>query len=278
MFLNEQLLISKVLLSYCKKEKYADEEFILKILKIIISSRKNKEYVKNIEIGKEIQNGGVAYYDFFNKELLVTLTPQKKDVYEYNLKILYFILHELEHVEQYKISRNSDNSMKKTLLSESLFPNLLKEKIQNFDFKHATPEETFKLSAQIEYATIRGEMYSKLYEFLPAERMAEIDSFKYILDIIDRCKCDGIKEQKEEYEKGYAIRELMGYREKNGIIECPTYTFYSQINNINNNEELFEKIISALDKNSKSMSLEERLYHGLPIDSKEYVYTLGKII
>lgn len=47
--LNEQLLISKVLLSYCKKEKYADEEFVLKILKIIISSRKNKEYKKLCE-------------------------------------------------------------------------------------------------------------------------------------------------------------------------------------------------------------------------------------
>ena len=276
MFGVENLLISKILLSYCQNEKYADEEFIEKILKIIINSRKYKNYVDKILVddGKDGESG---YYNYLTKELFFRLSPRNVDVYKYNLMMLHCILHECEHIGQYKICEKKDDSLRKTLLLESFYDTLLCKKMQNFDFEKASLSDIEKIKGNMSYAELRRQIYPNIYGFLPSERMAEIDSFEKILTSLDKIKLDGLRTEKSSYQKGYNIRKLLGYSQEKGEVKCPTFKLYNELNNICCNNELLDEVVHNLNKVSNEMDLDTRLYYGLPIHIEEYKSVLRKI-
>lgn len=278
MFFNEQIKISRILNNYCKNNRYADEKFINFIVEIILKLRRNKGYVNNLTFGDGMENGNVAFYNYMSKELSFVLPEQNMDVIDYNLMVLHFILHECEHITHHKLCNNNDKSLRGYLLRESMADTLFCVETERLNFTKLTPEQMLNITVKMEYFEKRRSIYPKIYEFLPAERMAEIDSFERILNILEYCKFDKDKSQSFIYARGLNIIKLLGYSKKDNEIMCPTYSLYYELDKISPNQELLNKIIANLEKCSNNLDLDDRLYYGLPITDKEHEYVLKKII
>lgn len=273
----EQYQIYKILYSYCITNKYADEKFIYDIVNIIIKSRKYKDDINKVELIKETNDGEVASYNYLTKEMLFTLPSQDKEIVRYNLEILHYILHECEHVQQYKQCNDKNNSLKKALLEESLHDTIFLTEIDKLDYSKLTEKELININKKANYCMLRYSIYHTIYKYLPSERMAEIDSFKYILNLLKNEKNPELCREKENYEKGYIIRELMGYKKENDKIVCPTFSMYQEFNKLLKNHELLNEIITSLSKYSENIDLDERIYLGLPITTEEFNSKLKKI-
>lgn len=115
------------------------------------------------------------------------------------------ILHELEHIVQYKTVLTSNDSIEKTLLSS--------------DLSKAKTEEEKKLLRKLE---------KKYYKFEPAERLAQINSYKTLLNALSLRKNE--IERLYELEKNLLISEtLNAYSEAKKLGGCPSFVYLNGI-------------------------------------------------
>ena len=159
------------------------------------------------------------------------------------------ILHELEHIVQYKTVLTSNDSIEKTLLSPSFSKTKSKEELK-----------------------ILEELTKKFYMFKPAERLAQINSYKTLLNALSLRKNE--IERLYELEKNLLISEtLNAYPEAKKLGGCPSFVYLNGIERKDIWESLpfyDEEKERLLENVTKEYSLEKRLTLGLPITSKEY--------
>ena len=159
------------------------------------------------------------------------------------------ILHELEHIVQYKTVLTSNDSIEKTLLSS--------------DLSKAKTEEEKKLLRKLE---------KKYYKFEPAERLAQINSYKTLLNALSLRKNE--IERLYELEKNLLISEtLNAHPEAKKLGGCPSFVYLNGVGRKDIWESLpfyDEEKEKLLENVTKEYSLEKRLTLGLPITSKEY--------
>ncbi len=159
------------------------------------------------------------------------------------------ILHELEHIVQYKTVLTSNDSIEKTLLSS--------------DLSKAKTEEEKKLLRKLE---------KKYYKFEPAERLAQINSYKTLLNTLNLRKNE--IERLYELEKNLLISEtLNAHPEAKKLGGCPSFVYLNGVGRKDIWESLpfyDEEKEKLLENVTKEYSLEKRLTLGLPITSKEY--------
>ena len=159
------------------------------------------------------------------------------------------ILHELEHIVQYKTVLTSNDSIEKRLLSS--------------DLSKAKTEEEKKLLRKLE---------KKYYKFEPAERLAQINSYKTLLNALSLRKNE--IERLYELEKNLLISEtLNAHPEAKKLGGCPSFVYLNGVGRKNIWESLpfyDEEKEKLLENVTKEYSLEKRLTLGLPITSKEY--------
>lgn len=203
-----------------------------------------------------------AYYSASDKKIMINLCTmldrlddmskyyelKKDDYYTYiNIRIIQFLLHEIEHAKQEKLIKSNDNSMENILLSCS------------------------KLNMQLwELMKDGAKMYHDTYIYNPSERMAEIKSYKKILPYLRLLsKKVNIDKAVNAIKREYIIENLYGYIE--GM--CPTEIYLTKTN--------FETIWMEMvfydsnkdimyDNIKKEYNLEKRLLLGLPINNNEF--------
>jgi len=221
-------------------EKYedvpADFKFVKDILLILRNHYHAEEYLKKILVyryislsNKKRKFGGL--YDSYDKAIYIDISPYDNfDIsqLEKNIGILVLILHEFTHAMQYK-DRGKNNFENKLLA------------ISNY-----TSMET---------------KYSDLHDYIPIERLANIQATTWCINILSK---DPLKYQYEIFKKKKLLYHyiLGGYEVNDNTLSSSLETILKEINQYDNNKSLIDY--------GKQLSFSERLLYGLPISMDEY--------
>lgn len=259
---------------YFENEQCFDKKIIYDMIELIIKSRKYNSLIDDINISDQSDEKGISgSYSPVEKNLNIVLPNNKNDFFDYNTTILHILLHELEHVGQHKKCLESKiNNLEIDLLSKCFkandFLETIQKRLHNNEIK---TEEYITIIQQMEFYQMYSEIVNKgCYELLPSERQAEINSFKYLIELLKRVRNEQNNEKIEMISTNYLLRKIMGYKEDNGKIVAPTYELYKIILQFMNQSEHESYYFKTFDSLSKNMTLDQRLYYGLNISTEEY--------
>lgn len=209
-----------------------------------------------------INNPFYAYYSADEKKIVLNLDMMIdgfKDICDYyelknneyygyiNIRILQFVLHEIEHAKQEKKLKSYTNNLEMLLLSCS------------------------KLNMEL-WELIEGgyKKYNETYIYNPSERMAEIRSYKKILSFIELINKDSkIDKTFNILKREYIIENLNGYLTD----MCPSeiYLVKTELDNIWKSMSFYDDDRNIMnEKAKKEYNIGKRLFLGLPIDNEEF--------
>lgn len=275
--------LGNILMDSINNDVKFDDKTIINIVKCISEIRGYKDYVESIKIDKKDYaiDEAAGGYNRADKELIIYVVDYSDDVGLNNLKIIQTILHELEHVEQFKICEAKDEcSIKKQILSDFTKYASLYVKYKNIDFSNMGVEESKNILDIIEYYSVIEQSKKELYDFLPTERMAEIDSYKKVLELIKSEQA--LHDYYDMFKSTYDMENISGYIKQEEKIISPLYFIYGYL--LSKNEKKFEErllkkgTLSKISDISLNMNLKERLYYGFQISAIEYDDLVNRII
>ncbi|MBP3461133.1 MAG: hypothetical protein J6K21_01820 [Bacilli bacterium] len=269
----ELLKIRSILERKMKNEQYLDEKSIYDIIEIIIKQRKFKSMIDNINLLNEKSNGNIGSYSPVDKNLNIVLPSELNDYYDYNTTIMHVLLHEFEHVDQHKKCLDKKNKNFEVDLLDTCFKsnNYLENLMKRLNNNNIPKEEYISIIEQLKFYQMYSEIVNKdCYELLPSERQAEINSFKYLIELMKRINDEKYKEKNEIIKVNYLLRNLMGYKINGKDIIAPTYELYRIILDFMNQSELTGRFYDNFKRIEEDMDLEQRLYYGFNISLEEY--------
>ena len=253
----------ELLLHYSLNDKIGDE-YIERIVAIVVKYRKLERYVKGIEyvklsslfkdnitLGSYITqtnkididlNAVKAYIDIYD-DLFHQYSKKEKQIFK-GILIMQKVLHELEHANQKKLTKdkNYKNSTEVKLLSYAFLADKDREK------------------------------YIEFYDFNPVERMAEDNSFIICLNIINQ-KNDELNKVLLYMMKHRLDILSHAYKKMSDYNYCPTELYlksncldqvWKDFNFYNSNSKLLRE--NVMNK----YNLNQRLHLGLYLTEKEY--------
>lgn len=100
-------------------------------------------------------------------------------IYYTNIYVMHVILHEIDHVIQFKNSKNKSNLTEEIMYLTNNVSKIINSRLLSQDL---TDEELIKKVKKIE------SIFSNMWEYAPHERLAEYNSYKKILEITDEIK------------------------------------------------------------------------------------------
>lgn len=276
--------VYQIFLEFSKNNKIFDKESILKIINIIKERYELNNYLLEINIQDKnpYHELGLssANYDMYNYDLNIYMLDLqeyiKNKFYSYglifteeeypyfkNIIILYVLFHELEHVIQVKLMKESNNTTSNILrmtedigiYEDSFIENLYKSGLKEKEIK--------------EFYNKRQILYAQNYRDCPMERFADINAcikLKYIVDLNGNLL--NIKDFLQTMIYYYMIRSYsdkpsptISYLNNTGNSrKLKEFTWYNE-----NNEICFENC-------EKQFSLNDRICFGFPISREEYSF------
>ena len=251
-----ELELLKIIFDYTKQRKFIDRNFLDKFIEIVVNHKKLDNYVGTIIISDEINNRNVlASYNYLLKCIkvnyysVVEYLENFENRYCYfsdienlflkNLEIVQLLLHELEHANQFNKCDNCNTYESKILRESKAFSN--------------------------------SDLYRSAYNFVPEERLANIISYKEVINILKYIR-DLVPNllNFENYKLlDYAISD---YLINDSNIMAPTI-YYFLIGNMNDSLKRLGLINSdGIIKGNieNEINFEKRLTYGLPISFYEF--------
>lgn len=286
-----ELEISKLIYDYSVNGKLADTKFIGKIIEIVVSKKSLNNYVRNVQFTNELEKKdylvACASYSTLSMEILVdyesiAIAMENRSYYDQlfhsleqimfrNLTIAQYILHELEHAFQNKQADNkSDNSIEAKLVNASL---VLEQAMKNPRVINALLKDESLAQDFIRYALQNRELYKQYYALNPIERLAQVNSFRTIVDTIEPIKKH--IPNLYEFEQASLVEEMLrGYTDawdQQGICPTQVYLVGTRQSNVWFELDFYDQNPSQLLKNaSKRYNLARRLSLGIPVSCYEY--------
>lgn len=229
-----------------------------------------KEYIDHFDLSSECSSigfddksigDGLASYSFNQRKVIFNLDLIKEFVfysakkynlkgYEYycyvNLKILEIILHEFEHIIQEKKSYLEPDNLEIELVSWC------------------------KTNMKLWELNNNKYIYDDTYKFNPCERLAELYSYKNILEIIKTFDND-VSRIVSLLDKELSYIQLRGYNYKRNVI-CPTENYFmcTGLEPIWYNMDFYSsKRDKMLQNVQNKYNFDERILFGLPISKEE---------
>lgn len=283
--------ILKLVYDYSVNGKLVDIKFVDKIIEIVVSAKSLNDYVHSVQFTNKLDKNdyeiACASYNFLNMNILIDyesiqIVMKNMSYYDQlfhtleqimfrNLKITQYILHELEHAFQNKqIDNKFDDSIEAKLANASF---VLEKAMKNQRFLTALDNGEISEGDFIGYILKNRELYKEYYQFNPIERLAQVNSFKTIVNSIEP-----IKEyipNLYEFKQASLIEEMLrGYKyswDLGGI--CPTqfYLIGTGKSKVWTEFDFYSQEASQLMKNvSNKYDLARRLSLGLPVSCDEY--------
>lgn len=260
--------ILRLIHHYSMNNKLVDEDFILKMMDIIVNKKELKKEIRNIDI-EEVSPAGNEYrinpatYDYKEKKVIAYLQDINRDiqlidkktpflnkiekVFAKNLEITRILLHEVEHANQHKKVDSNYHTLETDLLRIS--------------FKHSQENQN---------------MFHEKYIYAPSERIAEIDAAENIKKIITP-----LKESLPtlvEYENVFVLQKrIQGYERKIYGLEAPTCNFLFSFENLHSFDFYDQNYPKMIENISKKYTTPKILRLGLPIDYEEFANTEKKL-
>lgn len=263
----------RIVYDYSKKGKILDPNAIESIVDIVVRNRDLNDYVKRINfkkanplnkdnelmfMGYNFQNKQInVYCDSLNKFILLNNSLLYNGIYKLNFSLLQFILHELEHSNQHKVMDYNNNTLSKLLkiTSGGLFNNLdinvVKDKLLS---------EGFTMKQIITYYEHQKKQYDEYYDLCLAERLADINSNKDLIKILESEKSK-LFDVYIYFYYNWLSNYLRGYKYEMGVLTSPTISYVKKVSP------------SRLDKLKEvdvGSELENRLYYGYPVSELEF--------
>ncbi len=281
-----ELEILKLIYNYSAHGQLIDVKFIDKLVEIIIVKNNLQNYVRDVRFTDKLEkreNAVVcAAYSHFKRKILVDyvsiqlilenrchydqLFNSLEQIMFRNLTITQFILHELEHALQYQqFDNKNDDSLEAKLVKASFkYERILKDpRILNDMVKNEK-----EVKGVFNYLKT---LYRQFYDLNPTERLAQVKSFRLILDVLQAIK-KYIPNLYEFTEASLIEEMLKGYPESWEFGSCPTqvYLFGYHQNQVWYDLDFYDSDPDKLMENVSKYNLPERLSLGLPISIREY--------
>lgn len=286
-----ELEILELVFDYSIKGKLADNQFVDKIIEIVVKKRNLNDYVRDVIFTTEQEGSNdfrtTASYNHLTRRIRVNYKNIliNMEYFEYckelfnsleqimvrNFKIAQIILHELEHALQTNQADGKNGDSVELKLINASLRLALAIKNPNFLVAQGLDKEISLQEFRI-YCERERKLYEKYYDFNPAERMAEINSLNTIILSLEPIK--------------KAVFSLYGFEcivlfktmlnayqlsKKYGI--CPTQVYLEGTRRGNvwtefdfydaNSAQLFENVSAEYD-------FGKRISLGLPISQDEF--------
>lgn len=269
------------------KEIESNTAFLTSFLKIILKYEKLDDYIKKIAIKDSFI--WVSDYNWRSKSITVYKENLKNYLKSLNgwiqssfqkarfpyTELLTILLHECAHANHHKkIEDKNNNSLEKDILricyERSYYNRLLQDMIE----KNYPQQTIMKIKNKL---LRKQEIYNKFNVLAPEERLATLESYNRILDILELKRLEN-NEMIRHTELRVLQEVKKGYTKRNGSITSPTITYLKLID-----EEALSKLdwyhedsMICLKKLKKEYPLELRITYGLSIDEEEYQKTFYK--
>lgn len=252
--------IIKLIYDYSVNRKYAVQEFYDTILIIFLKYQQIDNYLKSIIIDNNIEDLGI--YNSKTKTIKINNIEvlnnsdneiellSLRDIDEFfliNIEVVITLLHELEHIHQNILIDNKVTTTYEKLIYYGLAFSNSKVLLNFFGTKYSKKE--------LEY------LYNLTYDYNPCERLADINSYKMINDIIFLEQSIN-RSIKRLLKYQYETTKTIGYRINNNIIESPSYLYFKKLNRL-------DIINSILSSSQENYTLEGTLKLGLTISPSE---------
>lgn len=242
--------------------KIIDNAFIYDLWKEYIIYNDLFNECSSINFVNKISGNSLACYSSCERKVLFNMDFIKKNVvlnaknyglkdYEFycyiNLKILEVILHEFEHIMQEKRSYSYFNDLETQLISWC------------------------KTNMELWAISKNKSIYNKTYKFNPCERLAELRSYKNILEIL-KVFCYDVNKIVNLLDNELSFYQLRGYRYKRDIV-CPTEIYFMNtgLESIWYNMDFYsldrKEMLKLVQDN---YNYEQRILLGLPISKEEF--------
>lgn len=275
-----QELLEEIMFKSSKKQ-YIDKSLIERVLIDVINNED--------DITRQCFNG-IVFKDIMCKSILCHFSPSKgiitvdykkllslfdshsnelnkSHILKNNIEILQFALHEVQHLkEKSKLSKDNIESILIDLSSTKIFKIMSEDRIKIF--KKILSEKTFNSIADKAY----GKVYIKLYELIPGERIAQIDSYKLIVNSIrnfpefENC----YKKVFDDIFLQYFTQYFLGYKRKGDKFNIPVLEYLNKINCIDSvDKDLIYSKLSEKAFSEKNISAEEKMKYGFQVTSNE---------
>ena len=267
---------------YCSgKDEFITKELIKKIIENIINSLDNDTKEKfngvifaninwncNAVCSCRINTGDIVV----NYERFIKLLKQEKKLnfLQRNLEILINLLHEIEHLKEINKSKNlTFESFLHSYSNIDIFDALASEKLTLFE-NVLSPN-----SYQKALLKLSKKLYLQVYDKIPSERIATINSHKLVFESLNN-----YEDFNEKYRitfnyinQKYLEQYYMGYNtKKSEYLNIPLvdyFKFIGMLDLLNNLDFYDENIKKFRTLSSKEFTLEQRMLYGLPVSLQE---------
>ncbi len=285
-----ELEILRLIYDYSVHGKFIDANLIEQIISTIVSQRDLAQYVRNVEFihGVDIEDDMITYASYNPFTMMIKIncdalrsSLDDKSCYDHlfdgveqpmfkNFLITQYVLHELEHAYQNRQSQDQeDHSLETTLINASM---KLEKMMRDPKILNAIQTDPNFAHDMKDYALYTKQLYQRYYVINPAERLAQIRSFRTIVTALEPIKKH--VPRLYEFENASLLEELLqGYEESYDLGICPTQVYlqgndqsevWSQLDFYHPNEQQLRENVH------RQYTLNKRLTLGLPVSPKEY--------
>ena len=265
--------------NYALKNKKIDANFIYDAVSIIIDKDNTHDIIKEVSFDIPYDKDIYASVYYKGRRLKVNecySDPDKylkpiNNIFNYNTQILQYILHECSHAKQFK--NYIDNvPIEKEILEWTIIGNeIYKDNTSKLLDTLTTTKELYDMNFDFDlFDTIRildkAVETKKVYELSPAERMAQIRSYIITKELVELSNIYEAKETLYELKKIIERYKRSKYIITNNKIISPLERYYNLLKRkgIPNLDNIIPTLLEY------NLSLDDRLYYGIPITKKEY--------
>lgn len=276
-----------LLYDYSAKERIVDHNFFDKILDYYWNGLKEYLNCLSFEKIKQDRVSKDAYapmaYSFYDKKIYIDEEIIKENfinemirfqrlgidtslrIFAYNSLILYFLLHELDHPTQYKKAVENNGTFESTLLNLCFYPEIeILAKPKTF----SRLKEYFGITNLYAITPSFIKTNHSFDRVVPYERLAQIDSAKQILGLLEVFDADiaKIPDVLRFFKGNLFTQYLVGY-DKPG--DAPLISYLNEIKKLNCKElnKPIAKIESRLDE---LQTVDEKVRFGLNVTPNEF--------
>lgn len=262
--------IVKLISNYAAKRKRVDQNFFEQLACIIVDEKELNSYVKRVDIKNRIGTS-IAGYNPITGIIRMNLKAIEKEflhsnIHEYSLlenellfesylNACHIFLHECCHAEQFKTFCEDKENIKAKIFTPIYEPFMqLKEVLDSQESFSEKIRQSQKKSGIMS-------MNDSYYFINPAERMAEIESYKAILEMAKHLLL----------KKSYFYNEYVLYAIYIGAYireDIPTLSYLHYMG--------YNDISEEIKTLAKDMKQKDRLFLGLNISEKKYTKLLRK--
>ena len=197
--------VLELLLDYSTRGKLADRDFVDILINIVVSYKNLSDYIDHVDyvdldnptdkeircasynvVRKQIQISNSGIYNVLNAYNIYDSLFDNLESYMFkNIQIAKFVLHELEHAYQYKLTDDKNNNATRNKLLRACFflEDIVRDANAFMQFVLSVPDMDAFMK---EYKQTRDGNY----DFCPSERMAEIGCQSTILNTLSMIRSD----------------------------------------------------------------------------------------